>query len=390
MSPSMSRKEFILSIGALSGALVLSSFLEACSKIGITSSADNGTISVKDTAEPTAIVQGINTETNTTAQTETTSQGEPMGTTTPTSKPDRDRAYITFVKTDNRTDGVRRALELIGVRSVKGQSVFLKPNYNSADPAPGSTHPDVLRTIVQELQKLGAASITVGDRSGMGNTRRVMEKLGVFELAAKMGFDTLVFDDLEADDWVMFQPRGSHWQRGFPFARPLLESDLIVQACCLKTHRYGGHFTLSLKNSVGMVAKTVPGDKTNYMHELHSSPYQRTLIAEINAAYQPALIVMDGVEAFLDGGPANGKRVASNVVLAGTDRVAIDAVGVAILRYFGTTPEVSDGPVFEQEQISRAAELGLGVDHPDKIEFITGDRDSAEYAEQIRKILVNT
>ena len=41
------------------------------------------------------------------------------------------------------------------------------------------------------------------------------------------------------------------------------------------------------------------------------------------------------------------------MVLAGTDRVALDAVGVAILRMFGTTREVSRGRVFEQEQIAR-------------------------------------
>lgn len=51
--------------------------------------------------------------------------------------------------------------------------------------------------------------------------------------------------------------------------------------------------------------------------------------------------MLDGVEAFVDGGPGRGTRVKSEVVLAGKDRVVIDAVGVAILRLFGTTPEVS-------------------------------------------------
>ena len=49
----------------------------------------------------------------------------------------------------------------------------------------------------------------------------------------------------------------------------------VVQTCCLKTHRYGGHFTLSLKNSVGLVAKRVPGDAYDFMRELHNSPHQR-------------------------------------------------------------------------------------------------------------------
>jgi uncharacterized protein (DUF362 family) len=76
-------------------------------------------------------------------------------------------------------------------------------------------------------------------------------------------------------------------------------------------------------------------------------------------------------------------------VLAGTDRIAIDAVGVALLRHFGATPEVTNGPIFEQEQIARAVELSLGVDSPQKIELVTDDPDSAAYAEQIQEILVS-
>ncbi|MFC1991779.1 hypothetical protein ACFLVC_03550 [Chloroflexota bacterium] len=40
--------------------------------------------------------------------------------------------------------------------------------------------------------------------------------------------------------------------------------------------------------------------------------------------------------------------------------MAIYTVGVAILRSLGITSEVSKGPIFEQDQIARAAELGLG------------------------------
>jgi uncharacterized protein (DUF362 family) len=172
-------------------------------------------------------------------------------------------------------------------------------------------------------------------------------------------------------------------------ARPCLQAEAVVQVCSLKTHRYGGHFTLSLKNSVGLVAARIPGKKYNYMDELHSSKYQRAMIAEINTAYTPALIVLDGVDAFTNGGPDTGTRVSPEVILAGTDRIAIDAVGVALLRYFGTTKEVSKGTIFEQDQIARAVALGIGVDSPQKIELITPDSDSAAYADQIRQILLS-
>jgi uncharacterized protein (DUF362 family) len=124
------------------------------------------------------------------------------------------------------------------------------------------------------------------------------------------------------------------------------------------------------------------------MDELHNSMHQRKMIAEINTAYTPALVIMDGVEAFTAGGPHQGRLVTPQVVLAGTDRVAIDAVGVAILRHFKTSYAVSNGPIFQQEQIARAVELGLGVDSPNKIKLVTADSHSASFAEQIQKILV--
>ena len=105
------------------------------------------------------------------------------------------------------------------------------------------------------------------------------------------------------------------------------------------------------------------------------------------AGLAPGLVVMDGVEAFVSGGPDQGTKVHSQVVLAGADRVALDAMGVALLRYHGTTGEVSAGPVFGQEQIARAVELGLGVEGPDGIQFLTDDPESQAYAAALRPIL---
>lgn len=277
---------------------------------------------------------------------------------------------------------------LLKQESFRGRDILLKPNFNSADPSPGSTHPDILRALLSQLNSLGAGHITLADRSGMGDTHNVMEKLGVSDLVRDFGCLTAVLDELPEDEWVIYRQPGLHWQDGFPVPRLLLDADAIVQTCNLKTHRYGGHFTMSLKNSVGFVAKFVGGNSYNYMTELHNSPHQRLMIAETNLAYEPDLIVMDGVEAFVSGGPAQGKRVKPGVVLAGHDRVAMDAVGVAILRMFGTTPEVSRGRIFEQEQIARAARLGLGAAGPEQIEFVTDDVQSSEFAEQLRELLL--
>ena len=382
---SFSRRDFLRMATALGGAAALASFLEACSQAEI---AHETLVSPISTLEvPTAAPEMTPTTALVQEDIEPTAENlDP--TAAPTEVAQDGIARLALVKTRDRAAGVRRAIELLGTNPAAGKDVFLKPNFNSADPTPGSTHLEVLAAIVMTLREMGAQKITVGDRSGMGDTRRAMDQIGVFRLGEELGFETVVFDELPAQDWVIFQPSEMHWEKGFAMARPCCEAQALVQTCCLKTHGYGGHFTMSLKNSVGMVAKRLPQDGYDYMRELHNSPHQRRMIAEINAAYTPALVVLDGVEAFISGGPDRGERVSPELILAGTDRVAIDAVGVAILRDYGCKTEAARGKIFQQEQIARAVELGLGVDGPQKIEFLTGDEDSAAYGEKIKGILL--
>ncbi|MBI5166533.1 MAG: DUF362 domain-containing protein [candidate division NC10 bacterium] len=297
------------------------------------------------------------------------------------------KTRVALIKTRDRKEGVKRAIKALGVNPVKGKKIVLKPNFNSSDPFPGSTHNDTLAVLVESLQVMGAKSITMADRSGMGETRQVMLEKGIFALGKRLGFETVVLDELPQGQWVHHELKGSHWRRGVYFPVLFEEAEAIVQTCCLKTHRFGGHITMSLKNTVGMVAKYSPRDGYDFMRELHSSPYQRLMIAEINQLYRPALILMDGLKAFVDGGPDRGKVMEPGVVVAGTDRVGVDAVGVAILKELGSNMDVMGRKVFEQEQISRAAELGLGVKGPDGIEILTDGEDSEKYAIKLRDIL---
>lgn len=369
-----SRRDFLRWSASLAGSLIITPVLQACQRLGLTEAPTTPT----DRPSSTYAVQNTAT---------------PVVTISPQISPTVDAgvAQVAFVRTRDRVQGVRQALSLLGQNPVDGKRVLLKPNFNSADPAPASTHPDTLRALIESLQEMRTAGITVADRSGMGDTRRVMENLGVYALAEALGFETLIFDELtEEQDWILVRTEGDHWQNGFPVPRRLLEAEAVVQTCCLKPHRFGGQFTLSLKNSVGLVGKHMGSGGYNYMSELHSSPFQRLMIAEINAVYDPALVTLDGVEAFIDRGPEQGTKVWGEVILAGTDRVAIDAVGLALLRSLGYRGDAAQGPIFAQEQIARAVELGLGIDQAEKISFVTGDAESAAYAAQIHDLMLSS
>ncbi len=291
------------------------------------------------------------------------------------------KTTIALVKTHDRTQGVARAIGLLKINPVKGKHVLLKPNFNTADPYPASTHNDTLEALFTQLKGMGAKSITLGERSGPPDTSEVMQEKGIYDLCKKHDVKIINFEDLTEKDWVRVQPEGSHWRNGVLVAKPVVDAECVVTTCCLKTHGYGGVFTMSLKLSVGVTNK-------KNMTELHTSfRSMRKMIAEINTAYRPSLIVMDGITAFTDKGPSSGPKKDAGLIIAGSDRIAVDAVGLAVLKDLGSNRDIMERKIFEQEQISRAVELGLGVSAPDEIEIESYDEPGKQYAKRLKEIL---
>lgn len=288
-------------------------------------------------------------------------------------KASKSKVYI--IKTGDRESGIRELLKNFNPGNMTGKKVILKANYNSAHEFPASTHPDTLSVLIDAINENGGKAV-LAERSGMGKTRDVLEEMGVMELSKEKGFDVVILDDLKSNEWV--KAKGSTWRRGFLFPRIINEADMVIQTCCLKTHRFGGHFTMSLKNSVGLVAKIDPDDGYNYMSELHLSRYQRLMIAELNTVYSPEFVIMDAIEGFSTEGPEGGTLIEPGLLIASSDRVALDAVGVSILRLYGTTREVSRGNIFRQEQILKAAELGIGASSFDEMELVPLNNDAQE------------
>jgi uncharacterized protein (DUF362 family) len=96
---------------------------------------------------------------------------------------------------------------------------------------------------------------------------------------------------------------------------------------------------------------------------------------------------MDGIRAFTTGGPDKGTLVDPNLLLASRDRVAIDAVGVAILKMYGAKGKVGEADVFMQDQLRRAAELGFGVKSAAEIQLTPLNDESRVEAERIEVVL---
>jgi uncharacterized protein (DUF362 family) len=289
---------------------------------------------------------------------------------------------VIILATTDRKKGVAEIVKQLKVPSPKGKIIVIKPNFNSADATPGSTHNDTLQQLIAELWERDAKAVTIGESSGPPLTKKVMEDKGIFDLARDQRASVVNFEELADADWVPVNPAGTHWgPNELVVPRLIAESPYVVSTCCLKTHGFGGVFSMSLKLAVGITPKKI----RRGMHG--DREHMRRRIAEINAAYKPQFIVMDGVQAFVDGGPSTGKLVAANVFVGGTDRVAVDAVGVAILKELGSNAAIMEKKIFEQEQIQRGVELGLGITGPDQIDIVAGDAASRDLASRIKSRL---
>jgi len=291
----------------------------------------------------------------------------------------RRSSTVALIRTSDRKEGVRRAMALLDPKGIAGRAVTLKPNFNTSDPAPAGTHNDTLAQIVTELKERDAREVVLGE-SSFPPTKDVMEAKGTFDLASDLGFGIVNYEEIPDNEWVHFQPRGTHWPEGFHLPRQVVESEYNVSTCCLKTHGSGGVFTMSLKLSVGLTPKSI-------RRTMHRSPDMRRMIAELNQGYQPRLIIMDGVEAFTDGGPSRGQLAQANVMIAGTDRVAVDAVGLAVLKDLGSNDAIMGTPIFQQEQMARSVEVGLGIQGPEEVEIISDDEAGTAYAARLKGIL---
>ena len=294
-------------------------------------------------------------------------------------QPSRGRTTVALIRTSDRKDGVRRAFGLLNPTGMSGKKVMLKPNFNTADPAPAGTHNDTLAQIIAELRERDAREVVVGE-SSFPPTAEVMADKGVLDLANDMGFGVVNYDTIADNEWIHFQPSGTHWPEGFHLPRHVVEADYNVSTCCLKTHQHGGVFTMSMKLSVGLTPEPI-------RRGMHRSPDMRRMIAELNQGYAPDLIIMDGVEVFTDGGPTRGTLAQGNVVVAGTDRVAVDAVGLAILKEMGSNDAIMGTPIFQQEQMARAVEVGLGISGPGQIQLVSDTPEGQAYASRLGEIL---
>lgn len=255
------------------------------------------------------------------------------------------------IEKDLRAAVVKAVDELGGFgKFVKtGDVVFIKPNFNTADPFPASTDIEFLKTVTELVYERGAKLVMIGESSTVTmNTRKIMEKIGVFELE-KMDKPPRIYV-FEDHKWIKKKIPNGKYLTNVRTPEIVERADKLIFLPCLKTHKYA-QFTGALKLAVGLM-------KPFERMALHMRNIQEK-IAELNTLFNPHLVIMDGRKCFINEGPSEGDVEEPGLILASTDRVAIDVEGIKIIQqYKGNSLEGIDP--WNLPQIKRAVELGLG------------------------------
>lgn len=268
-------------------------------------------------------------------------------------------------------ESIERSVTLIGgIDKVveKGDTVLLKPNYNTADPFPGSSDPEFVKAVVEILYEAGASKVIVGERSAYLDTGKVLEKAGVVKVAEGAGAEVRIFG---RDGWRVIFDRGG-WRkvevprglylRKVSVCREALEIEKIVHVPLIKTH-HAAEFTGAIKLSMGFVKPFFD----QIMFHLRNLCEK---LAELCLVIKPDLIIMDARKVFIRGGPAKGELREPNLILASGNQVAIDVEGVKILQsYPGNSLEGKN--LWNLMQVKHAVELGLGPRNEEEYEVVT-------------------
>jgi uncharacterized protein (DUF362 family) len=196
-------------------------------------------------------------------------------------------------------------------------SILVKPNYiNTRHPSTGvTTDSRVVEGIVRFLHSNGGKRILIGEGSGFADTFKAFKVAGIDVIAERYNLQLI---DLNKDDFVEVYPPNPLSLIKTRVAKTALES-AVVSVPKLKLHRLAT-VTLSLKNMMGALASK------GSMHRGRLSQK----IADLVSVLKPSLSVIDGFIAG-EGHETSGNPVQMDLVIAGTDPVAVDAVGASVM-----------------------------------------------------------
>ena len=246
---------------------------------------------------------------------------------------------------------VKRAFELFPI-PMRGKKVFIKPNVlRCAWPEECiTTHPAILRAVVDCVEAEAPAEIIVGDNSGLssyGINEKSFCQTGLMD-AAKGYYQNIGLDSV-------ILPFNPEYKEKVSVSRAVLEADVLISLPKFKTHGLTV-LTGAIKNNYGIL----PGAQKAVLHQKAGSPARfHEMVVDVFKLRVPDLFIMDAVLAMQGNGPVSTEFRYVGQILAARNGVALDAV---MARMAGVEPA-------NLRFLQKAVEEGLGAIEASAIEL---------------------
>jgi uncharacterized protein (DUF362 family) len=280
-----------------------------------------------------------------------------------------ENGQVAIQRGENTANTVKKTLSLLGGLGnvVKRENtVLITPNYAlpMRSETGATTNPEVVVGVIEAAREAGAGKIIVAESSIVGlDAGNVMATLGVKEMFEGSGAEVINLDEKGHEVAKKRVARGKLLKRISIF-KPAVECDVLISVPVLKTHIYTG-VSLGMKNLKG----TLPDAQKKIFHRIGARKKTEEefeldrCIADMMTVHHPDFTVIDGIvgqEGFVAGFGICGTPVKMKVIIAGSDFVAVDAVGAYVM---GLDP-------LQVNHIRYSHEMGLGEASVEKLRIL--------------------
>jgi uncharacterized protein (DUF362 family) len=272
-------------------------------------------------------------------------------------------------------EAVRATIELAGgipEKVRRARKILIKPNYVGANSKPSDdavkrfkgrlvscAEPCVTRAVVAAVRAANpGAEILVAEGVDARAPRTAEDVFGWMEAPRLVGeYGVKLLNANDAPVTPVPVPGGGLIHKIVYLNEQLADVDAVVSVGKLKAHGTAG-VTMSIKNMFGVLPRSYYGSThRNFMH----TNYFRLMriIVDIATTLRPDLAVVDGLVGSDYGMDHEPREM--NVLLAGHDPVATDAVGASVMGFDPETDFPNEPFVVSENHLRLAASVGIGT-----------------------------
>jgi len=234
-------------------------------------------------------------------------------------------AIVDAASTGNCIDA---ALDMIDAGSIIKQGDVVVITANMVDNKAASTgtvvHPDLLRKIIRYVKSFKPSRLMVAAGSGGAPTQQVFAEIGFDKVIADEGIE---FVDLNYGPYSEIS-LNHDIVPSTKINKLCEEMDVHISFTPIKMHKEAT-VSLGIKNMAlswpPAEIHGMPKKKLGIHEDLHN------FIAAMGEVFPIDITILTGMNGMIWTGPSDGKAVDSNLIIAGTDPVATDAVAARLL-----------------------------------------------------------